>query len=60
MRRGLVDELGGDFNLQASAVIRQAYKLTLDEGFKVEGSAVERGAFHHTIHREDGVDGIDE
>jgi hypothetical protein len=56
----LVDELGRNFNLQASAVIRQAYKLTLDEGFKVEGSAVERGAFHHTVHREDGVDGIDE
>ena len=34
--------------------------MVLDEGFEVEGSAVEGGAFDPTIHRKDCVDGVDQ
>jgi hypothetical protein len=49
----LTHELGGKFDLNATAVIRQAYKLIWDLGFQVEGAAVESGVFHLAIH---GVD----
>jgi hypothetical protein len=56
--RWLVEQFKWEFDLNTSLAIRQAYRLALDQGFEVEGSAVERGAFFSAVDRKDNVDGI--